>query len=243
MTGSPVLTALLVLAYFALLAWTLKRRGPALQGPWFFFLRAFFPNWKFFHAVGRAPRLYVRGQEASGSWSDWQLIYPRLPRRQSHLWHNPAVNLALTHQNLVDHLAGDINELPGGDSIAHRVSYQLVARLAQDAVQGGRWGEVPMLASTLPTCIAFQFEVRMERPDLGEGSDSEQMLLSPVIPLLPPPPLGEGRCGGTRHTTIASRTPHSPALSPEGRGSPVAAPELHPALPQGGRAKTSKGPP
>ena len=84
MPGSPVLTARLVLAYFALLAWTLKRRGPALQGPWFFFLRAFFPNWKFFHAVGRAPRLYVRGQEASGSWSDWQLVYPRLPRRLSH---------------------------------------------------------------------------------------------------------------------------------------------------------------
>jgi hypothetical protein len=187
MTGSPVLTALLVLAYFALLAWTLKRRGPALQGPWFFFLRAFFPNWKFFHAVGRAPRLYVRGQEASGRWSDWQLIYPRLPRRLSHLWHNPAVNLALTHQNLVDHLAGDINQLPEGDSIAHSVSYQLVTRLAQGAVQGGRWGEVPMLASALPPCIAFQFEVRMERPDLGEGSDSVQMLLSPAIPPLTHP--------------------------------------------------------
>ncbi len=260
MTGSPVLTALLVLAYFALLAWTLKRRGPALQGPWFFFLRAFFPNWKFFHAVGRAPRLYVRGQDAQGSWSDWQLVYPRLPRRLSHLWHNPAVNLALTHQNLVDHLAGDINQLPEGDSIAHSVSYQLVTRLSQGAVQGGRWGEVPMLASALPTCIAFQFEVRMERPDLGEGSDSVQMLLSPVTPLLPtpaqegrgspspdpeflPPPLGEGRDGGTRHTTIASRAPLSPALSPEGRGSPVAAPKLHPALPQGGRAKTTPGQP
>lgn len=215
MTGSPVLTALLVLAYFALLAWTLKSRGPALQGPWIFFLRAFFPNWKFFHAVGRAPRLYVRGQDAQGRWSDWQLVYPRLPRRGSHVLHNPAVNLALTHQNLVDHLAGDINDLPGSESIAHRVSYQLVARLAQDALQGGHWGEVPMLACDLPASVAFQFELRMERPDLGEGSDSVQMLLSPVMPLFP--------------------------LSQEDRGSSNTAPDSPPS--PWARAKTSQDPP
>lgn len=177
------ITALLVLIYFGLLTWTLRRRGPVLQGPWWFFLRAFFPNWKFFHTVGRAPRLYVRGCDAQGQWSDWQLVYPRIPRRVSHLLLNPAVNLALGQQNLVDHLAQDINDLPEGADIQSKVSYQLVLRLARDAVTGGRWGDAPMLAQALPPCLALQFELRMERPDLGlsHGADSVQMLLSPVM--------------------------------------------------------------
>ncbi len=182
MNRTTALTALLVLAYFALLAWTLRRRGPVVQGPWLFFFRAFFPNWKFFHAAGRAPRLYVRGQVASGAWTEWHLVYPRLPRQLVHLLHNPAVNLALTQQNLVDHLANDINELPEGEDITQRVSYQLVSRLAREALAGGRWGEVPMIAAALPACSAFQFELRMERPERVSSADSVQMLQSPVLP-------------------------------------------------------------
>ncbi len=182
MTRTTALTALLVVAYFALLAWTLRRRGPVVQGPWLFFFRAFFPNWKFFHAAGRAPRLYVRGQEASGTWTEWHLVYPRLPRRLVHVLHNPAVNLALTQQNLVDHLANDINELPEGADIGQHVSYQLVSRLAREALAGGRWGEVPMITARLPACNALQFELRMERPELVSSADSVQMLQSPVLP-------------------------------------------------------------
>ena len=81
MRGHTAITALLVLLYFVLLTWSLRRRGPELKGPWWFFLRAFFPNWKFFHAVGHAPRLYVRGRDAQGLWAEFQQVYPRLPRR------------------------------------------------------------------------------------------------------------------------------------------------------------------
>lgn len=185
MSRHTAITALLVLAYFALLAWTLKQRGPVVQGPWWFFLRAFFPNWKFFHAVGRAPRLHVRTRDTGGTWGPWHLVYPRLPRRLHQLLHNPAVNLALTHQNLVDHLAQDINDLPDGQDIRTRVSYQLVTRLAQDAALGGHWGEVPLLGVRPVGAIAFQFELRMQRPALGPGqpADSVQMLLSPELPL------------------------------------------------------------
>ena len=181
MSGHTAITALLVLAYFGLLAWALKRRGPVLQGPWFFFLRAFFPNWKFFHAVGHAPRLYVRAQDAHGVWTDWQLVYPRLARRWTHLLHSPAVNLALTQQNLVDHLAGDINDLPEGEDIRGKVSYQLVSRLAHEALCGGRWGQTPMLAQPMPEHSAWQFELRMEHPDLGAGTQTALMLQSPVM--------------------------------------------------------------
>jgi hypothetical protein len=157
-------TILLFVAYFALLAWTLRHRSRALQGRWWFYLRAFFPNWKFYHAVGRPPRLFTRGQLATGEWTDWQLAYPRRERRWFHIVHNADVNLALTHQNLVDHLAADINELPEGADLRTYVSYRLVARLAREAL-----GE---------PVVAWQFELRLESP---RGEPPERMLQSPVL--------------------------------------------------------------
>jgi hypothetical protein len=166
MTMAPTLlvTLLLFIVYFALLVWALRRQQPLIQGQWLFFLRAFFPNWKFYHAVGRPPRLYVRGQEGAGEWLPWQLVYPRRARRVWHLVHNPDVNLALSHQNLVDHLAADINDLPEGGEIGECVSYQLVARLARTAL--------PAQAR------AFQFELRLVSP---QGEEALCMLRSPVI--------------------------------------------------------------
>lgn len=172
-------TTLLILAYFALLAVKLFKPWGVVDGPWLFFFRAFFPNWKFYHGITRAPRLYVRGQSANLTWSDWCLVYPRLPRQGGHLFHNPAVNLALAHQNLVDHLASDILALPDGGDIGQCVTYQLVSRLALDALSGGRWGEHAMITQPLQALSAYQFELRMELP---HGQSSHVMLQSPVVP-------------------------------------------------------------
>ncbi len=168
------ITLLLFIAYFALLAWAMGRRSRVVQGPWLFFLRAFFPNWKFYHAVGRPPRLHVRARLASGEWLPWQRVFPRSPRRWHHLVHNPGVNLALSHQNLMDHLASDINALPEGADVRDCVSYQLVCRLARQAV--------PAQAA------AWQFEVRLDAPladpDAADAADAADacMLQSPVFP-------------------------------------------------------------
>ena len=173
------LTTALIVAYFALLAVSLRKRWGTIEGPWLFFFRAFFPNWKFYHGINHAPRLYVRGQSESGGWTDWCLIYPRLPLRGLHLFHNPAVNLALTHQNLVDHLANDINDLPDGADIQHKVTYQLVSRLARQALEGGQWGDHKMMAQEpVRDLYAFQFELRMELPG---GQSSQLMLRSPEL--------------------------------------------------------------
>ncbi len=172
-------TTLLIVAYFALLAINLRKRWGVIDGPWLFFFRAFFPNWKFYHGINHAPRLYVRGQSAAGDWTDWRLVYPRLPRRKRHLFHNPAVNLALTHQNLVDHLANDINDLPERADVRDCVTYQLVSELARQAIEGGRWGDQAMIQQApVSKLSAYQFEVRMELP---EGQSNERMLQSPVI--------------------------------------------------------------
>jgi hypothetical protein len=171
-------TAWLIVAYFALLFLTLRWSSRVIQGPWLFFLRAFFPNWKFFHAVGHVPHLYVRGQSPAGDWTEWFLVYPQLPRRSHHLFHNPAVNLALSHQNLVDHFASDLNALPDGADASCLATYRLVTRLAHQAICGDTWGEWPMLNAPLPEVQHFQFELRMELP---EPQRSELMLQSPVM--------------------------------------------------------------
>lgn len=177
------LTALLILAYFAWLAVALRKRQRTVQGPWLFLLRAFFPNWQFFHGLGPAPRLWVRTLGKTSDWSSWHPVYPRLPRRAWHLLHNPSVNLALSHQNLVEHLATDVHDLAENADIRDCVSYQLVTRLARDAVQGGCWADTPMVHR--PDGFApqaFQFEIRLLR--LGQAGDA-QLLLSPVMPLRP----------------------------------------------------------
>lgn len=172
-------TAWLIVAYFALLAINLRKRWGVIDGPWLFFFRAFFPNWKFYHGIQLSPRLYVRGQFEAADWTDWQLVYPRLKRHGLDLVHNPAVNLALAHQNLVDHLANDINDLADGADIRDRVTYQLVDQLARQAISGASWGKQPMmLLSPGHVLSAYQFEVRMELPD---GQNSQLMLQSPVV--------------------------------------------------------------
>ena len=185
MNQLALITLALVGVYFVWLAlFGLRKHRRMVQGPWLFFFRAFFPNWKFYHAAGRAPRLYVRAQDAEGGWHDWQRVYARIPYRVGHLLHNPVVNLALNHQNLVDHLWSDVQDLPEGADIRERATYQLVTRLAHEAVRGGRWGEVPMLPAAWPEAQHFQFALRMDAL-LEHGHvpvSSELVLQSPVLP-------------------------------------------------------------
>jgi hypothetical protein len=190
MSRTALLTLLLIGAYFALLTFGLRKHKHLVQGPWLFFFRAFFPNWKFYHAAGHAPRLYVRGQcvasaDTPAHWSDWQRVYARMPFRLRHVLHNPVVNLALNHQNLVDHLWSDIQDLPEDGDIRQRATYQLVTRLAHEAIANGRWGDVPMVPVPLPTGIThFQFELRMDAllEDQRVPVSSELVLQSPVLP-------------------------------------------------------------
>lgn len=179
-------SALLVLVYFAFLAWGLGAHKPLAQGPWLFFFRAFFPNWKFYHAAGHAPRLYVRGQAATGVWSDWQRVYARMPFKWTHWLHSPEVNLALNHQNLVDHLWSDLQDLPEQGDVRDRITYQLVTRLAHEAVRGAGWGNVPMAPGQWPADLRyFQFELRMDALLEHERvpASSAMVLQSPVLPM------------------------------------------------------------
>ncbi len=175
------LSLVVLIIYFLFLWFGMSTKTPELSGRWWFFLRAFFPNWKFFHALGMAPRLYVHFkqrrlvEEVSSSWSewsDWVVVYPRVQRHALHLFHNPLVNLRLGYQNLVEHLVGDLNALPAHADASALVTYQLVSSLARDAVSSYQ---------VEGTQLVFQFEIRMEQPWLNHPQEclqSEVMLVS-----------------------------------------------------------------
>ena len=75
------MTEVLFVVYFVVLLTTLVVKTPTVKGPWLFLLRAFFPNWKFFHAVGHVPQLFARAatlsQAGHSEWSDWALMLAR----------------------------------------------------------------------------------------------------------------------------------------------------------------------
>lgn len=156
---------LLLLAYVGLLLWALRKKHWQFEGPWWFHLRAFLPNWKFYHAVGWMPRLWVRHRMASDATpSAWSLVYPRRQRHWFHLFHNPDVNLALAHQNLVDHLANDIATLPDDTPIDAQAIYHLVQRL----------GAEHLLNQGLDARGQFQWELRLTH----QTRDQTEVILS-----------------------------------------------------------------
>jgi len=167
------MTELLVTLYFVALIVSLLIKTPIIKGPWLFLLRAFFPNWKFFHAVGYVPHLYARSavQLASGElqWSDWVLIYPRRVRRLSHFVHNPDTNLGLGQQNMVDHFWADLHDLPESVDPRGLVAYKMVSRLADQVL---RARDVNFTHS--------QFELRMVLDGRTQNVDTQVMMTSPV---------------------------------------------------------------
>jgi len=168
------MTEVLFILYFLVLVASLVIKTPIIKGPWLFLLRAFFPNWKFFHAVGYVPHLYARSavQLTSGDlqWSDWVLIYPRRIRRLSHWVHNPDTNLGLAQQNLVDHFWADLHDLPEGVDPRGLVTYNMVSRLAEQ-----------VLRVRDENFSHSQFELRMVRDGRSDNVDTQVMMTSPVV--------------------------------------------------------------
>lgn len=169
------MTEVLFAAYFVVLLATLVVKTPIVRGPWLFLLRAFFPNWKFFHAVGHVPQLFARAATSDDTgetqWSDWVLIYPRRTRRWHHLLHNPDTNLGLAQQNLVDHFWADLYDLPDGQDPRGLVTYAMMSRLA-----------LQVLRVQHPEMRQYQFELRMVLCDPNQVVDTHVMMTAPVTP-------------------------------------------------------------
>jgi hypothetical protein len=168
------MTSFWVISYFLLLLVFLIYKTPHIHGPWLFLLRSFFPNWKFFHAVGYVPHLFARAAhplpEGQLQWTDWEHLYPRTSQSFWTLFHNPQTNLALAQQNMVDHFWADLNDLPESQDPRKLVSYQMILHF----VEG-------VLADKFPSCTHHQFELRMLLDSPTETIQTHVMMTSPVV--------------------------------------------------------------
>lgn len=162
---------LLILAYTVFLGLTLFYRGRTLQGPWWFLLRSFLPNWRFYHRVGALPVLYVRTRDATGPWQPWQGSVPRARRHPLQLFHNALNNRLLLDQSLVEHLHADCRDIESVDQLERLVSYRLVCDLARKHAQ-----------SRHHEAVQFQFELRLV-PPYGEAGADTATLTSPMMSL------------------------------------------------------------
>lgn len=162
-----------VIGYFLVLALTLIYKTPIVRGPWLFLLRSFFPNWKFFHAVGYVPHLYARAAKLNAKgealWTDWVHLYPRSSQSFVQLFHNPTTNLGLAQQNLIDHFWADLNDAPDACDPRSFVTYQMVAHF----VSG-------VLSTQFPAHTHHQFELRMLKDNTNKTVHTHVMMTSPI---------------------------------------------------------------
>ena len=87
------------------------------------------------------------------------------------LLHNPAINLVLANQNLVDHLSADLQVLGEEQDVQQLVTYQLITRHALDYLQQ----YYPSLAIQ-----HYQFQLTLMAPPTGKHEDAT-VLTSPAI--------------------------------------------------------------
>ena len=189
------LTAVFVLAYFLAILISLRMPRRDVQSRHLHFLRAFFPNWRFYHAVGHRPTLELRVQLDAAKWSDWTPYFPHAERHAWQFVHNPDINLQLVEQTLVEHLAGDLAEMSDEENVTDLVSYRLTVRLALKcamrnaptlARQRSPRGNGPDTGAAFDTpgdsgqLSAFQFRVRLLHP-LEPDGDNPTVLVSPTL--------------------------------------------------------------
>lgn len=164
------LNLLLIGGYFLFLLLSLNRRGKVISGPWWFLLRSFFPNWRFYHGAGAQPRLFWRTAGTDGCWSDWTMFIPRARLSWGSLFHNPRNNLTLAEQNLVDHLSADLSALPEDGDVRQLVTYQMVQRLA-------RW----LIECEGLSPVNYQFQLRLVPAMEAVPDERDAVLTSPAL--------------------------------------------------------------
>jgi hypothetical protein len=139
-------------------------------------LRAFFPNWRFYHAVGHRPTLELRIRGEQETWSDWIPHFPRAHRRALQFIHNPEINLQLVEQTLIEHLAGDLAEMSDDEDVTDLVSYRLTIRLANKLALQQAHSVVPQPTQGL----CYQFRIRLIHA-LDLQGDNPMVLVSPTL--------------------------------------------------------------
>ncbi len=119
------------------LVWLPRRVVPARSLALF---RSLVPSWRFFEEIDPVPALRFRVAPHGDDWGDWQDALVAPARTAASLVLNPAGNLHLACQSLVEHLVADLDDATElGRGLEHElVSYRLVCALIEERVRRGR---------------------------------------------------------------------------------------------------------
>ncbi len=127
-----------------LLATALVSRRP-LSGAAWLLLRSVVPAWRFFEDVEATTELYIRvAPEEADDFGPWQAALTAPPHRWTRLIFNPAGNLALAEQSLVEALSSELDGC-AFERVTELVAYRLVQELVKQRLRergaegGGRY--------------------------------------------------------------------------------------------------------
>ena len=189
------MSLVLVGAYFLVLLMTFFISTKTVQSPWLFLFRAFFPNWKFYHSLGWQPQLHFKvrvknlmGDEDSPkeAWIFEKWIYPRAKRQFLDLVHNPLVNISLANQNMVEHLANDLQYLPTDANVSEWVSYKMVKRIVEAHIQDDKdLAELVRGYSPSEGLLEYRFEVILKHNDPEQIAQQHTLMFSPFSKVPP----------------------------------------------------------
>lgn len=144
MNGSAQGTMLIAMALVLVLVLALVALLPRaeVRHPLVSLLRVLVPSWRFFDDLQVTPTLLVRVARDGGAFGEWRAVLSPPRRSIVHLVWNPAGNLLLAQQSLLERLLMDVGEWDerGAAGLETLVSYELVlnlvrATLAADGVQ------------------------------------------------------------------------------------------------------------
>jgi len=167
------ITLILIIAYFVLL-WLLSwMKIKVVPGRTIYFLRGFFPSWKFFEDAGDVPVLWIRCRLADAEWSDWNLGIEKIERTWSTLLVNAEGNSLLAYGSLLQHLMSELEEIEDPMQLEKNVSYLLTKNLVCHELQ--------KKAST-EDAVSYQFKISTF-DSISRKILMDEILISPIYHL------------------------------------------------------------
>ena len=172
---SMEIAIVLILLYFGLTYFFSWASGPQFSSKTIYYLRAFFPSWRFFEDMSKTPLLLVRSSEDGESFGPWGLLVGKITPSVSHFLFSPQGNLHHSYSNHLQHLIDDLNQSQSDEDFGRSVGYRLTRNLVQFEI-GKRSADFPGQY--------FQFKVSVQ----GEGqralpTDCDDIFISVVHPV------------------------------------------------------------
>ncbi|MFZ9596031.1 MAG: hypothetical protein ACO3A2_08135 [Bdellovibrionia bacterium] len=174
-----------VFFFFVFLVWQSLRPRREAPGRLLYFLRAFFPNWRFFEDLGELPQLEFRVNLGQPDWGPWTPVFSKLTIRPWQVILNPEGNWRYAQNSLLQQAVSELEMLGESAESTQRefsrsTSYRLIQRLVEQHIR-----------RTHTANLGLQYEFRLQVQDVSQAHGlTQDLLLSATHRLAPQPSQG-----------------------------------------------------